>query len=77
MLSNFGSSRYVGDGATMPVTNPFKRSINWMAVELVIPIDDEGSVDLNQLHTMKSDVWSLGMVFYASNFIDSSRLTTE
>ena len=72
MLSDFGISRLVRDGVTVTGTNAFKFSINWMAIELVIPSDTAGSVGPDRSHTMKSDIWALGMVFYVSNFVNSS-----
>ena len=56
-------------------TSSLKGSLQWMAVELVNP--SSFAPEEGKSHTKKSDIWSLGMVFYASNFIDSSRLTTE
>ena len=70
MLSDFGISRLVKDGVTVTGTSAFKFSVNWLAIELVVPSDTEGSVPPNRLHTMRSDVWALGMVFYVSDHAD-------
>ena len=70
MLCDFGISRMVKEGVTVTGTNTFKFSINWLAIELVIPSDSDGSVAANRLHTMKSDIWAMGMVFYVSDHVN-------
>ena len=70
MLCDFGISRMVKEGVTVTGTNTFKFSINWLAIELVIPSDSDGSVAANRLHTMKSDIWAMGMVFYVSDRVN-------
>ena len=77
MLTDFGISRLVKDGITVTGTTSFQFSVNWVAIELVKPSDTDGAADPNQSHTMKSDIWALGMVFYASVHDDSSGLSTE
>ena len=72
MLSDFGISRLVEDGVTVTATNTFNFSINWLAIELIIPSDSPGSAAANGLHTMKSDIWAMGMVFYVSGCVNSS-----
>ena len=66
MLCDFGISRLVKDGVTVTGTNTFKFSINWLAIEFFIPNDSAGSDATNGMHTMKSDIWAMGMVFYVS-----------
>ena len=66
MLCDFGISRMVKEGVTVTGTDAFKFSINWLAIELVIPSDSAGSAAVNGMHTMKSDIWAMGMVFYVS-----------
>ena len=51
---------------TVTETNALKVSINWMAIELVVPSGATSSTVSNRLHTTKSDIWALGMVFYVS-----------
>ena len=70
MLCDFGISRLVKDGVTVTGTNTFKFSVNWLAIELVIPSDSTGSVAANGMHTMKSDIWAIGMVFYVSGCVN-------
>ena len=70
MLSDFGISCLVEDGVTITGTNAFNSSVNWLAIELVTPSDTAGSVASNGLHTMKSDIWAMGMVFYVSGRIN-------
>ena len=70
MLCDFGISRLVKDGVTVTGTNTFKFSVNWLAIELVIPSDSTGSVAANGMHTMKSDIWAIGMVFYVSGCLN-------
>ena len=70
MLCDFGISRLVKDGVTVTGTNTFKFSVNWLAIELVIPSDSTGSVAANGMHTMKSDIWAMGMVFYVSDRVN-------
>ena len=72
MLCDFGISRLVKDGVTVTGTNTFKFSINWLAIELVSPGDSDGSVAADAKHTMKSDIWAMGMVFYVSGCVNSS-----
>ena len=72
MLCDFGISRMVKDRVTVTGTDAFKFSINWLAIELVIPSDSPGSAAVNGLHTMKSDIWAMGMVFYVSGCVNSS-----
>ena len=72
MLCDFGISRMVKDGVTVTGTDTFKFSINWLAIELVTPSDSAGSVAANGLHTMKSDIWAMGMVFYVSGCVKPS-----
>ena len=70
MLCDFGISRMVKDGVTVTATNTFNFSINWLAIELIIPSDSPGSAAVNGLHTMKSNIWAMGMVFYVSGRIN-------
>ena len=70
MLCDFGTSRMVKDGVTVTGTNTFKFSINWLAIELVIPSDSAGTAAADGMHTMKSDIWAMGMVFYVSGCIN-------
>ena len=70
MLCDFGISRMVKEGVTVTGTNTFKFSINWLAIELVIPSDSAGTAAVNGLHTMKSDIWAMGMVFYVSDHVN-------
>ena len=70
MLCDFGISRLVKDGVTVTGTNTFKFSINWLAIELVIPSDSAGTAAADGMHTMKSDIWAMGMVFYVSGCIN-------
>ena len=70
MLCDFGISRMVKEGVTVMGTDAFKFSINWLAIELVIPSDSAGTAAVNGLHTMKSDIWAMGMVFCVSDCID-------
>ena len=70
MLCDFGISRLVKDGVTVTGTKNFKFSINWLAIELIIPSDIAGSISPNRSHTMKSDIWAMGMVFYVSDCVD-------
>ena len=70
MLCDFGISRMVKEGVTVTGTSTFNFSINWLAIELVIPSDPAGSAVANGLHTMKSDIWAMGMVFYVSGRIN-------
>ena len=70
MLCDFGISRMVKDGVTVTGTNTFKFSINWLAIELVIPSDPAGTAAADGMHTMKSDIWAMGMVFYVSGCIN-------
>ena len=77
MLSDFGISRLVEDGVTITGTNAFNSSVNWLAIELVTPSDTAGSVASNGLHTMKSDIWAMGMVFYVGDFVNSPKIITE
>ena len=72
MLCDFGISRLVKDGVTVTGTNTFKFSINWLAIEFFIPSDSDGSAAANGLHTMKSDIWAMGMVFYVSGRVNST-----
>ena len=67
MLSGFGISRLVKDGVTVTGTRDFKFSVNWMSIELVIPSDTVGIADPDRVHTMQSDIWALGMVFYVGD----------
>ena len=71
MLGNFGSLRSVEDEVTTSEMRSSKCSINWMAIELVS--DTEGTAKPKLLHTKKSDIWSLGMVFYASSFVQFTK----
>ena len=66
MLCDFGISRMVKDGVMVMGTDTFKFNINWLAIELIIPTDSAGSAAVNGMHTMKSDIWAMGMVFYVS-----------
>ena len=77
MLTDFGTSRLVKDGVTVTGTTNFKFSINWTAVELVKPGGADGAANPMQSHTMKSDIWALGMVFYASIHINPINLSTK
>ena len=70
MLCDFGISRMVKDGVTVTGTNTFRFSVNWLAIELVNPSDTTGSAAVNGLHTMKSDIWAMGMVFYVSGCVN-------
>ena len=70
MLCDFGISRMVKDGVTVTAMNTFNFSINWLAIELIIPSDSPGSAAANGLHTMKSDIWAMGMVFYVSDRVN-------
>ena len=70
MLCDFGISRMVKEGVTVTGTDAFKFSINWLAIELVIPSDSAGSAAVNGMHTMKSDIWAMGMVFYVSDHVN-------
>ena len=70
MLCDFGTSLMVKDGVTVTGTNTFKFSINWLAIEFFIPSDSVGSAAANGLHTMKSDIWAMGMVFYVSDRVN-------
>ena len=72
MLCDFGISRMVKEGVTVTGTDAFKFSINWLAIELVIPSDSAGTDAENGLHTMKSDIWAMGMVFYVSGCVNPS-----
>ena len=67
----------VKDGETVAGTNTFRFSINWLAIELVIPSDSAGSVAAKGLHTMKSDIWAMGMVFYVGDFVNSPKIIAE
>ena len=70
MLCDFRISQMVKEGVMVTGTNTFKFSINWLAIELVIPSDSAGTAVVNGLHTMKSDIWAMGMVFYVSDCVD-------
>ena len=70
MLCDFGISRMVKDGVTVTGTKTFKFSINWLAIELVTPRHLDGSVAANGMHTTKSDIWAMGMVFYVSDRVN-------
>ena len=72
MLCDFGISRMVKDRVTVTGTDAFRFSINWLAIELVIPGDSAGSVAADAKHTMKSDIWAMGMVFYVSGCVKST-----
>ena len=60
----------VKDGVTVTGTNTFRFSVNWLAIELFNPSDTTGSAAANGLHTMKSDIWAMGMVFYVSDHVN-------
>ena len=77
MLCDFGISRMVKGGVTVTGTDTFKFSVHYLAIELVIPSDSAGAVAVNQLHTIRSDIWAMGMVFYVSNCVDLSKITAE
>ena len=64
-------SRYVDDEITTSEMRSSKCSINWMAIELVS--DTEGTAKPKRLHTKKSDIWSLGMVFYVCGFVQFTK----
>ena len=70
MLCDFGISRMVKDGVMVMGTDTFKFNINWLAIELIIPTDSAGSAAVNGMHTMKSDIWAMGMVFYVSDRVN-------
>ena len=72
MLCDFGISRMVKGGVTVTGTNTFNFSIHHLAIELVIPSGPAGlgAVAANRFHTMKSDIWAMGMVFYVSDRVN-------
>ena len=70
MLCDFGISCSVKNGVTVTGTDTFKFSINWLAIELVTLSDLAGSAAANGMHTMKSDIWAMGMVFYVSDRVN-------
>ena len=72
MLCDFGISRMVKEGVTVTGTKTFRFSINWLAIEFFIPNDSAGSDATNGMHTMKSDIWAMGMVFYVSGCVNPS-----
>ena len=72
MLCDFGISRMVKEGVTVTGTNTFRFSINWLAIELVIPSDSAGSAEADAKHSVKSDIWAMGMVFYVSGCVNPS-----
>ena len=67
----------VKDGVMVMGTDTFKFNINWLAIELVTPSDTAGLVASNGLHTMKSDIWAMGMVFYVGDFVNSPKIIAE
>lgn len=71
MLSDFGSSRLLGDGIKRRTGHT--GTIEYMAPEAVIP---DGSGVFAAL-TGKSDVWSLGIVFYMLTFLDIPYSTAD
>ena len=77
MICDFGISRMVKGGVTVTGTDTFKFSIHYLAIEPVIPSDSAGTVAANRLHTIRSDIWAMGMVFYVRNCVDLSKITTK